>query len=176
MGLSVFPDTSGRWVYIGAVSSTSGNGISFTGLNGLYRELLLTFTNVVISANGTFCFRLNSDSNANYKAGADKDFGGNTYYGQTAGDALGCVGTMTTMNRSSGSFRISNANSTGDKAIELNFEGRLSDWITATYVPNITETIGGTYIGTAAITSIQTSITNSNTLSSGTWKLWGVLA
>lgn len=162
------------WTYIGAVDSTSGTTVNFSGLNGAYKELLLTFNNVTISSNGSFCFRLNNDAGSNYKASANRDFGGSTYFGQTFADVIGCVGTLTTMHFSSGSFRITNANSTGNKAIELNFKGRLSDWITSTYVPDITEAIGGTYIGTSAISSINMTMVNSNTFSSGTWKLWGV--
>jgi hypothetical protein len=162
------------WTYIGAVNSTSGTTVTFSGLGGLYKELLLTFNGVTISSNGSFCFRLNNDGGSNYKASSNRDFAGSTYIGQTFADIIGCVGTMTTMHNSSGSFRISNANSTGDKAIELNFKGRLSDWITSTYVPDITETIAGAYIGTSAISSINMTMVNSNTFTAGTWKLWGV--
>ena len=81
---------------------------------------------------------------------------------------------MTTMHNSSGSFRIVNANSTGDKGIELNFKGRLSDWITSSYVPDITETIAGASIGTSAISSINMTMVNANTFTGGTWKLWGL--
>ena len=162
------------WTYIGTVNSTSGTTVTFSGLGGAYKELLLTFNNVSISSNGAFCFRLNNDGGSNYKAAANRTYNGSTYIGQTFADIIGCVGTMTTMDTSSGSFRITNANSTGDKAIELHFKGKLSDWITSSYVTDITETIGGTYIGTSAISSINMTMVNSNTFSSGTWKLWGV--
>lgn len=162
------------WTYIGSVNSTSGTTVTFSGLNGQYKELLLTFTNVTISSNGSFCFRLNADGDANYKAASNRDFSGSTYYAQTFADAVGCVGTFVTMSNSSGSFRITNANSTGHKGIELQFKGRLSDWITASYVPDLVETIGGSYIGTSAISSIDLTMVNANTFSSGTWKLWGV--
>jgi hypothetical protein len=165
------------WSYIGAVNSTSGTSVSFTGLGGTYKQLLLTFTNVVISANATILFRLNNDSGSNYKAAADRDFGGSTYIGQTVADALGGMGTMTTMDTSSGVFKITNAQATTDnKAVELNFKGRLSDWITSTRVADVTETIGGAYIGTSAISRIDVQLINSNTFTSGTWKLWGMTA
>lgn len=165
------------WSYIGSVNSTSGTSVSFTGLGGTYKQLLLTFTNVVISANATILFRLNNDSGSNYKAAADRDFGGSTYTGQTVADVLGGIGTMTTMDTSSGVFKITNAQATTDnKAVELNFKGRLSDWITSTRVADVTETIGGAYIGTSAISRIDVQLINSNTFTSGTWKLWGMTA
>ena len=50
------------WSYIGAANSTSGTSVSFTGLGGTYKQLLLTFNNVSQSANGTPLITFNSDT------------------------------------------------------------------------------------------------------------------
>jgi hypothetical protein len=76
---------------------------------------------------------------------------------------------------SSGAFKITNAQSTGNKALELNFKGQLSDWITSSYVGDRTETIGGTYSGGSAISSINIALT-SGSFTDGSWKLWGMEA
>ena len=173
----VTPASGSAWGYIGEVNSTSGVTVSFTGLGGLYKELLLTFNNVSISSNGTFTFRFNNDAGSTtYKIWNYRDFGGGTYNGESIATAIGCIGTMVTMDKSSGSLRITNAHSTGDKAVELNFKGKMADWVTATRVPDLTEALGGTYTGSAAISRIDMGIVNSNTFTSGTWKLWGMLA
>jgi hypothetical protein len=165
------------WSYIGAVNSTSGTTVSFTGLGGTYKQLLLTFNNVSQSANGTVLITFNSDTGStSYKIWNQRDFGGSTYNGETVAVVIGCIGTMTSFDKSSGSLKITNAQSTGDKAVELNYKGRLSDWITATRVPDISETMGGSYVGTSAISRIDITFTNSNTFTAGTWKLWGMTA
>jgi hypothetical protein len=165
------------WSYIGSVNSTSGTTVSFTGLGGTYKQLLLTFNNVSQSANGTVLITFNSDtSSTSYKIWNYRDYSGSTYDGQSLATSIGCIGTMTSFDKSSGSLKITNAQSTGDKAVELNYKGRLSDWITSTRVPDISETMGGSYIGSSAISRIDITFTNSNTFSAGTWKLWGMTA
>jgi hypothetical protein len=164
------------WSYIGGVTSTSGSTVAFTGLGGTYKELLLTFNNVNVSAKQSILFRLNSDStSANYNAFSTQDLSGTTYLGSSLQGTYGCVGCMTTMYFSSGAFKITNAQSTGNKALELNFKGQLSDWITSSYVGDRTETIGGTYSGGSAISSINIALT-SGSFTDGSWKLWGMEA
>jgi len=163
------------WSYIGSVSSTSGSTVTFSGLGGTYKELLLTFNGVTTSTNSLVFFRLNSDSGSNYNAWADRAYSGSTYIGQTISLIYGCVGTMTAMDNSSGTFRKTNAQSTDNKGLQLNYKGRLSAWITSSAVYDITETIGGAYVGTSAISSINIAL-NSGTFSAGTWKLWGMAA
>jgi hypothetical protein len=79
---------------------------------------------------------------------------------------------MTAFDTSSGSMTVVNADSTGDKGVSLNYKGKLSAWITGSLVQDINETLGGTYTGGSAISSINISL-NSGTFSAGTWKLWG---
>ena len=164
------------WSYIGGVTTTSGSTVAFTGLAGTYKELLLTFNNVNISARQSIFFRLNSDSTGtNYKASSTQDLSGTTYYGSAITGTYGCVGSLTTMYYSSGAFKITNAQSTGDKALELNYKGQLSDWVTASYVGDRTETIGGTYSGGSAISSINIAL-DGGSFTDGSWKLWGMEA
>ena len=164
------------WSYIGGVTSTSGSTVAFTGLAGTYKELLLTFNNVVVSGNQPIYFRLNSDSTAaNYNAFSNWDFGGSTYFGDSFTTSYGCIGTMLSPYYSSGALKITNAQSTANKGLELNYKGVLSSYITATYVGDKTEAIGGTYLGTSAISSINITLA-SGSFSGGTWKLWGMEA
>jgi hypothetical protein len=173
-GLTI-PQATG-WNYIGAVSSTSGNAVSFSGLNGEYKELFLTFNEVTTSTqNSLNFFRINNDSTgSNYNCSANRDFGGNTYMGNAISAIYGCIGTMIAFGSySSGTLTVTNGTSTAFKGLSLNFKGRYSDWITSNYVPDITESIGGAYLGTSAVSSISVTLASGN-FTSGTWKLWGL--
>jgi hypothetical protein len=164
------------WSYIGAVTSTSGSTVTFSGLGGTYKQLLLTFAYVNVSGNQPIYFRLNSDSTAaNYNAFSNWDFGGSTYFGDSFTSSYGCIGTMLSPYYSSGALKITNAQSTANKGLELNYKGVLSSYITGTYVGDKTEAIGGTYLGTSAISSINITLA-SGSFSDGTWKLWGMTA
>ena len=161
------------WTYIGAVTSSSGSTVAFSGLSGTYKELFLTFNNVLTSANPLVYFRINNSSTSgNYEGYSNITFGPSTYSGGAVTAIWGAFGIMTTFDYSSGSMMITNANSTGNKGVAINFKGRLSDWITTSYVSDITEAVGGTYLEAAAVSSINITL-QTGTFSSGTWKLWG---
>ena len=167
---------TGTWSYIGAVTSTSGSAVAFSGLGGVYKELFLTFNDVTTSTqNSVNYFRINNDSNgSNYSIAASRDYGGNTYSGSAISSIYGCIGTMIAFGtNSSGTLTIKNAASTSFKGVSLSFKGRYSDWITSNYVPDITESLGGAYLGTSAVSSININLASGN-FTSGTWKLWGL--
>ena len=167
---------TGTWSYIGAVTSTSGSAVAFSGLGGVYKELFLTFNDVTTSTqNSVNYFRINNDSNgSNYSIAASRDYGGNTYSGTAISAIYGCIGTMIAFGtNSSGTLTIKNAASTSFKGVSLSFKGRYSDWITSNYVPDITESLGGAYLGTSAVSSININLASGN-FTSGTWKLWGL--
>jgi hypothetical protein len=175
-GIQGATGATGTWSYIGAIASTSGNSVSFTGLNGAYKELFLTFNEVTTSTqNSVNYFRINNDSTgSNYSISANRDFGGNTYSGNAISAIYGCIGTMIAFgNSSSGTLTVTNAASTAFKGLSLNFKGRYSDWITSSYVPDITECLGGAYLGTSAVSSISVTLASGN-FTAGTWKLWGL--
>lgn len=159
--------------YIGSVSSTSGSTVTFSSLNGDYKELLLTFNGVTQSSNALIFFRLNSDSGSNYKIAQDQNYSGSSYSGSYIDSVYGAMGTLVAMDNSSGFLKITNAQSTDTKGLELVYRGKLSAHVTSNTVQEIPVNMGGAYNGSSSISSINITL-NSGTFSAGTWKLWGM--
>lgn len=161
------------WTYIGAVNSTSGSTVTFSGLGGTYKELFMTFTNVDQSGKDYPIFRINADSNSsNYESVATRTYGGTTY--NLISIFTNAFPTLdVAFYHSNGALHIKNANSTGYKGTHLSYNGMISSYITGTYVYDLNGTYAGGYLGTSAVSSINISL-NSGTFSSGYWKLWGV--
>lgn len=163
--------TASSWNYIGSMSSTSGSSVSFTGINGEYKELLLTFHNVLATTSDLVQFRINGDSNnSSYDMSSTYSYGGNTWMGNPIFN--GGVPTLISFDQSSGSLRITNANTTNQKAVSLSFRGRVSSWITSSYVPNAVESLAGAYVASSVVNSLNISMA-SGSFQTGTWKLWG---
>ncbi len=173
--LNNIPIPSGAsWNYIGSVSSSSGSNVSFNNLNGQYKELRLTFSDVSISGGSrpVVYFRFNNDSSSsNYSGYTNQDLGSQVYYGNVIGLIWGCISTMISFESSSGTLSVANTSSTESKGLSLVYKGVYSDWITSSRIVGY-ESLGGSYNG-SAISSINISLA-SGSFSSGTWKLWGL--
>jgi len=166
----------GVWSYIGQVSSTGGSTVSFSNLNGAYKELFLTFSGVYHTTSNRPLFKLNNSTNfSDYDFQISRTYGGTAYNGLSVTTTL-CIPTFLAYfnghTYGSGSLRITNANSTGSKGVFLSHTGILCGEVTSTIVYDQFETIGGSYNASSAINSINIS-TGGGTWGGGTWKLWG---
>jgi hypothetical protein len=160
------------WTYIGAVNSTSGSTVTFSGLGGTYKELFMTFS-AVTSGKDYPIFRINSDSNSSsYEMMATRTHGGTTYNLHPI-FTNGFPTLDIAFYNSNGSLHIKNANSTGNKGTSLYYNGQISSYITGTYIYDLNGIYAGGYLGGSAVSSINISLSGGS-FSSGYWKLWGV--
>lgn len=167
------PSESTTWSLIGSYTSTSGFFSSFTGLNGAYKELILSWYGGACSSNnGTL-----GNSPRIWVNGNSSGFtGGNDYITPTSGTYM--ISTSSglepnlTYRWSSGKLHIRNANSTGTKQWDMVVSGALPSYISSS-VSFQTFQGSGTITQASAINTINFQVV-SESWTGGTWNLWGL--
>ena len=173
--------SSGGMTLISETVANASSGISFTGISGSYKQLLLVWSGIQHSGNGSgFAIRFNNDSGSKY---VDAGWRGTNGAGtvlmitQTAagGDSFGYSASSGALNRQSiGWLCIDNYSSaTKDKTYRLNFTFR-----NETDAENKSFSFNSYFDSTTAITSLDIVRTGgSDTISNvgdTTIRLYGV--
>jgi len=173
MGISVFPAPaagapSDNWVTVSTVSPTSGtSSVSFTSLSG-YKKYMLKIIDPEFSANGLAYVTINSDSGSKYSWASP---------GQTTTAisrpifAIESTRFQVHSTVSGGSLRqvliIQSADTTGAKVV--------SGWAQYNDASNTVSNtnINGVYFGSAAVTSIQLTLSGITFGVGGSLTLYG---
>jgi hypothetical protein len=164
---------TGPWTLIGTYQATSGFFSSFTGLNGAYKEIILTWSGATCSSNNGL---LGNSPRVWVNGNASGFTGGNDY--ATPSSSTYMISTSSglepnlTYRWSSGKLHIRNANSTGTKQWDMVVSGALPSYISSS-VSFQTFQGSGTITQTSAINTINFQIV-SESWTGGTWNLWGV--
>jgi hypothetical protein len=165
---------TGNWTLLGTYQATSSFFSSFTGLNGLYKELILTWDGCSCGGspinNNYIYIRINNVGGdfTNYTGIAQYYFNGSNY-----GNGGG-LGQFLTYNYGSGFLRITNANSTSAKGYYMSHSGLLNSGATST-LQMAHQIHSGRFTQASVINSINFQVINQS-WTSGEWNLWGLPA
>ena len=165
---------TGNWTLLGTYQATSSFFSSFTGLNGLYKELILTWDGCTCGGspinNNYIYIRINNVQGdfSNYTGIAQYYFNGSNY-----GNGGG-LGQFLTYNYGSGFLRITNANSTSAKGYYMSHSGLLNSGATST-LQMAHQIHSGRFTQASVINSINFQVINQSWIA-GEWNLWGLPA
>jgi hypothetical protein len=165
---------TGPWTLLGTYQATSSFFSSFTGLNGAYKELILTWDGCSCGGspinNNYIYIRINGVGGdfSNYTGIAQYYFNGSNY-----GNGGG-LGQFLTYNYGSGFLRITNANSTSAKGYYMSHSGLLNSGATST-LQMAHQIHSGRFTQASVINSINFQVINQS-WTSGEWNLWGLPA
>lgn len=163
----------GTWNIIGTYNATSGFFSSFTGLNGAYRELMLTWSGATCTSNNG----LLGNSLRIWVNNSGSGFTGqNDYITPTSGTYMISTSSGIEPNLnyrwSSGKLHIRNANITGTKQWEMVVSGALPSYISSS-VSFQTFQGSGTITQVSAINTVNFQVI-SESWTGGLWTLWGL--
>jgi hypothetical protein len=168
---STKPGSPSGYTKIGTVTSNSGTTVSFTGLSG-YNKYLLVWSGVYSGSAFTIpIIRLNNDSSNHefiysvaYNSSSIPALTNWSFKGTNAGSVGNVLGTP----NASGYVYIDGANTTSGISFYGSSGGKWSDANSSGM-----GTFAGVYTGSAKVTSIVGATNDGAAYSSGTWVLWG---
>jgi hypothetical protein len=168
---STKPGSPSGYTKIGTVTSNSGTTVSFTGLSG-YNKYLLVWSGVYSGSAFTIpIIRLNNASTNHefiysvaYNSSSIPALTNWSFKGTNAGSVGNVLGTP----NASGYVYIDGANTTSGISFYGSSGGKWSDANSSGM-----GTFAGVYTGSAKVTSIVAATSDGQAYSSGTWVLWG---
>jgi hypothetical protein len=168
---STKPGSPSGYTKIGTVTSNSGTTVSFTGLSG-YNKYLLVWSGVYSGSAFTIpIIRLNNESSNHefiysvaYNSSSIPAIQNWSFRGTNAGSVGNVLGTP----NASGYVYIDGANTTSGISFYGSSGGKWSDANSSGM-----GTFAGVYTGSAKVTSIVGATNDGAAYSNGTWVLWG---
>lgn len=141
--------------------SASGASITFSSLSGIYKELMISYRNVITSATCGLAVRFNGDS-TNYNYGGTAVW--QAQYSEVAISYIPLTAYGAYTDHANGWMKVKNTNSAMPHTVEGG--GYVADSINGLYNPSTA----------AVISSVIVKPNNSANFSSGTIELWGIPA